>query len=744
MEVMRNLFQALRIWALFLPLLAFNGPAWARSNSKVVVLDLHDYAGLERAQALYVSDLIRGVAARLPKDTYFVITRENILESLPPGTDLATCEGECEVETGRKIGADFVVSGEILPWGGQFKVSLKLHETITSSLLGSESAAGKDLAALERSVMDATAGLLARLPGASLAAFEGSARMGSGTVISGVRMDRGEDIVNELSDDSGFLVIRSKPEKATIFVNGEEVGSAPVHLERMVGRYVIVGEFGRLYHSARREVDLTTEGARVSLTLPKAYGSLRVDSSPAGAAVWLDGEEVGETPYRNAKKPSGSYALRVVLGAHLTHREQITIADGEDTHVLASLQSNYGALSVLSVPAGAEIVLNDEDTGARTPHSFGKLKPGVYIARLNLDGYGEVVAKATVERGQHTELSEALEAKEGMLSLMAIYDDGTPCEGTAYVNGEDVGTTPLKVVLPAKEHTIGVHCPQGKGIESIHVTHNEKKTLFVPIARSGHPASPRGDERPARQRTTSPIKTKPKKRADNRRESSYSTVFTKRPLAWFGKHAWTGVKVLSHKNDKSGAGLTDDVEIATVAAWAPSQGVELGATIPLRLSKPEYHDTSSLRDIAPIWITWEFVRGLALRSAWSLPLSAVSESWRWRSGLDLLARQEMNAPIALIERLGVSTDFDLRWTNIDADIEVRANLNPTFYGSFRTGWTSRRVREVAASNAWPVAVLFGGTFGNRHDLGLSLEAPMDSLTGGLHDLKLALHWLLFF
>jgi len=56
------------------------------------------------------------------------MTRENLLVLLQSsGKDLANCEGECEVDTGRRIGADVIISGEIQKVGTPYKISLRLQ-----------------------------------------------------------------------------------------------------------------------------------------------------------------------------------------------------------------------------------------------------------------------------------------------------------------------------------------------------------------------------------------------------------------------------------------------------------------------------------------------------------------------------------------------------------------------------------------------------------------------------------------
>jgi hypothetical protein len=77
------------------------------------------------------------------------------------GKTLAECVGECEVETGRKLGADFVISGRITRSGTRMALTLRLHATATGELLKTAEALGKDTDA----VIDATDAAVSRLLG---------------------------------------------------------------------------------------------------------------------------------------------------------------------------------------------------------------------------------------------------------------------------------------------------------------------------------------------------------------------------------------------------------------------------------------------------------------------------------------------------------------------------------------------------------------------------------------------------
>jgi TolB-like protein len=131
-------------------------------KGKLAVLDFQNYAkDLSREQAQYFADVVRGAALRSAPGLE-VMTRENLLVLLQAtGKDLAGCEGECEVDTGRRIGADAVISGEILKVGSRYKISLKLHETHDGRLLSTGVASGKNFDELDDKLQQAVSDLLA-------------------------------------------------------------------------------------------------------------------------------------------------------------------------------------------------------------------------------------------------------------------------------------------------------------------------------------------------------------------------------------------------------------------------------------------------------------------------------------------------------------------------------------------------------------------------------------------------------
>jgi len=79
-----------------------------------------------------------------------IMSRDNLAVILRRMGDQECGEGDCEVETARNVGADYVISGRVVKIEGSLVVTLKLHETKLGSLLGSETVEGPSKVAVLR------------------------------------------------------------------------------------------------------------------------------------------------------------------------------------------------------------------------------------------------------------------------------------------------------------------------------------------------------------------------------------------------------------------------------------------------------------------------------------------------------------------------------------------------------------------------------------------------------------------
>lgn len=300
----------------------------------------------------------------------------------------------------------------------------------------------------------------------------------SDRVKTGVAIDYGAGIVNKVVDDKGFLVVKATPPEATLWINGEQVGQGYVQMEKMVGHYVVVAELG-LYHPERQPLDLTPAGARVTLELKPAFGTLVVRSEPQGAEVWVDGEQVGKTPWKSDRKPSGAHEVKIVHPGFLTRTETVLVEDGKEAILQGPLVYNRGDLEVVTDPPGARIFVDNQDTGRSTPATLKDLEVGTREVRLVKEAYTDAVKAPMVERGANSRVEVALVARTGMLSVLATGQDGQPCEGEVRIDGEPRGLTPLKLELPVRTYTVDVRCGDLRATTTARVPFNEVERVVV-------------------------------------------------------------------------------------------------------------------------------------------------------------------------------------------------------------------------------------------------------------------------
>jgi hypothetical protein len=291
---------------------------------RLAVLELADEAGLEPAAVRFLGERVLGEAAALPRADWLVMTRENLLALLPPGKDLADCVGGCEVETGRNIGADVVVSGGVVRLGGELKVTLRAHETAHGALLGQEIAAASDAAALDEPVAAAARRLFARL--------------------------------GQPEGPRAVLHLRA-PDGLEVRINGVRIGTTPIADQPLDAGSQRVELESRCHQPMRVVVDLAPgESRTLDLAPPLRRARLRAEAlSPAGepvpAEVSVDGRVLGSTP--------GTFDVPVcvreveVRGGGDTWRGELALREGQVTGVTATLGAREAVREAAPAPAHA-------------------------------------------------------------------------------------------------------------------------------------------------------------------------------------------------------------------------------------------------------------------------------------------------------------------------------------------------------------------------------------------------------
>jgi formylglycine-generating enzyme required for sulfatase activity len=150
--------------------------------------------------------------------------------------------------------------------------------------------------------------------------------------------------------------------------------------------------------------------ATVETTLAAvAYGGVQVNSSPTGAAVWLDTAATGDTT--NCLLDSivaGIHSLKLVKSGFADWYGSVTVVAGQTAQVTAVLASGQGALQVSSVPTGATVWFDSANTGQYTNCLFANLAAGPHELRLTKAGFEDWDTTVNVGVAETTAITRQL------------------------------------------------------------------------------------------------------------------------------------------------------------------------------------------------------------------------------------------------------------------------------------------------------------------------------------------------
>lgn len=268
-----------------------------------------------------------------------------------------------------------------------------------------------------------------------------------------VAKDRKYTVNARLQPAFGSLKVSSAPSDAEVElfdVAGARrgSGSTPLQLAKLPsGSYRLRVSRDRYYPESRDVVIRDGQTTIESLPLRPRFGTLQVESTPAGASVLLAGAEKGKTPLI-LEVDSGRYVLELYKELYMDWSGEVDIRDDKITRVSQQLPANFGTLDVQVTPPGSQILVDGKRMG-RTPATL-KLSSGTHRVEVDRDDYVPQVRESVfIGRDQTETLAGSLERKMGTLRVLS-----TPPEAHITVDGKDCGLTPNLLRLPTGSYRL--------------------------------------------------------------------------------------------------------------------------------------------------------------------------------------------------------------------------------------------------------------------------------------------------
>lgn len=238
-------------------------------------------------------------------------------------------------------------------------------------------------------------------------------------MLLGFSQEDSENILALLAPDidieAGKIRVTSDPSEAKIYLDGidQQVFTPETLNDIPIGSHVVRVELGD-HHPFSQSIDVVKDKTvEVIATLspilePRRVGEIKVTSSPSGATIFLDGQDLTLLTPQTLEVDIGSHQITLQLAGHETwhHSAAIDISEGSYKEIHANLipfPSDKGSLNIQSSPSHAKILFDGEVIYRYTPETLNSLDPGLHTIRLEKPGYNFYADKIQVTAGTENE-----------------------------------------------------------------------------------------------------------------------------------------------------------------------------------------------------------------------------------------------------------------------------------------------------------------------------------------------------
>lgn len=357
----------------------------ALPDQLLAVLELHNKlsaADKARLDSGYLTNQVRTAALELPVHPK-VITRENITDILTAqGKSLEECQGECETDTGRRLGADLVISGELLKFGDSYKLTLLMHETQHAQLVSTAQVSAKSAEELDQGIRAAVLKLFAPLLSPTQTHTEGKIVAQGGAVAAGAMVVAKFD---------------SEPQGAIVMLDGQLLcQSTPCQKSVTAGPHLVAVQ--KENYKALSETRTLGEGAALSFKLAPTFAVVTIVTKPAELALSVDGKSVKA---QRLELPAGAHKIVLDEPCFLPDGEALDLNEGDTRALTIEARARTAPVTVTAVDTSG----NDTSAEASIDgKALGKV-PGVLAVpictkKLGVKGQaGGAVLKLDLKEG---------------------------------------------------------------------------------------------------------------------------------------------------------------------------------------------------------------------------------------------------------------------------------------------------------------------------------------------------------
>lgn len=315
---------------------------------------------IEPAHLVAITDRARGGivdAARLRGMS--VMSTENMAVLIDQGGTGKCEEGECEVETARKIGADFVITGRVNRFDKSYSLDLKLLSSKTGDIVKTATFDANSLPELYRGSSDIARDLVQRgiplgVPGAAGAVAEGSYLAPEKSLPA----EGAEEVVVRFD---------TRPPGALVRVDGvSRCQNTPCVARIPAGPHEATMELVD-YDPATRSFEARRD-TQLLVPLVPTFGWLTIRTNPEGVLLALNDKEKGRSPFERLEIQPGPITVSVIDPCYLPDRLQKTVVKAQAIEADMEARRKMARLRVTATksngePVDGEVRVDDQVVG---------------------------------------------------------------------------------------------------------------------------------------------------------------------------------------------------------------------------------------------------------------------------------------------------------------------------------------------------------------------------------------------
>lgn len=271
------------------------------------------------------------------------------------------------------------------------------------------------------------------------------------------------------------LEVNSTPQGATILLDGVDAGKqTPAIIRTTSGKHQI-GLQHDGFETQTIEVSLAAgenadpiEAELAAVASVDEQLPVSIASNPAGAAIFIDGEDMQRTtPVQDLKLAPGTYQLELKREGFDPMKQELVVgASGIEPLDLALTETDRTSLvTIESDPPGATVTVDGKQLPGKTPLKDQELPAGTHRLLVSLDGY-EPEATSFELTGDpfqlrlklgKTSLADSTPEKPAKLKELKVLFNSRPAGAFIEIDGKPQGQTPAELNLTPGVHAVRLH-----------------------------------------------------------------------------------------------------------------------------------------------------------------------------------------------------------------------------------------------------------------------------------------------